>query len=55
MTMASRPQELAAIAVGLVLYFTGAVILHVRHAVYAKVVFPAPFLVLAIASLAVLM
>jgi hypothetical protein len=27
--MASRPQELAAIAVGLVLYFTGAVILHV--------------------------
>jgi hypothetical protein len=41
-----------AAAIGLVLFFLGAVVLHVRARVFHNMVYPAGFLALAIASLA---
>jgi DoxX-like family len=46
-----RPLGIAA-ATGLVLFFVGAVALHVRAGAYRSIVFPAAFLTLAAASLA---
>jgi hypothetical protein len=41
-----------AAAVGLVLFFIGAVAIHVRHRVFHNIVYPVTFLVLALATLA---
>jgi hypothetical protein len=49
--LAARPIGIAA-GVGLVLYFVGAVIAHIRAGVFYSIVFPVAYLALSIASLA---